>query len=215
MDERIAAEAARVEAQVIDWRRTFHQNPEKPNEEFETARLVARHLNQLGLEHVVTGVAGTGVVGILRGGAPGPTVALRADMDAVPGVKEKNDLPFRSTRDDVAHLCGHDANTAMLMGAATVLSRIRKDLAGNVMFIFQPAEEGSATGDAGRPEGARLMLEEGIFSERFLAGKYKPSVVFGQHFLPRDAGEVSYVAGSRLFSGDGIRVVVSEAQSTH
>jgi len=133
---------------VIEWRRHIHQNPELGNREFKTAEYIAAHLRSLGME-VHTGVAKTGVVGILKGGKPGPVVALRADMDALP-VAERTDLPFKSTvmaeyngqQVPVMHACGHDSHVAMLMGAAEVLAGMKKDIAGTVKFIFQPAEEG-------------------------------------------------------------------------
>ena len=172
-------EAARAaDAQVIEWRRDIHQHPELGNREFRTAQKVAEHLRSLGLE-VKTGVAHTGVVGILRGGRPGPAIALRADMDALP-VTEQVDLPFKSVATaeyrgetvGVMHACGHDAHTAILMGAAQVLAGLRKDLPGTVLFVFQPAEEGPPDGERG---GAVLMLEECFFES------VKPEAMFGLH----------------------------------
>lgn len=152
--------AAKVEAQVVAWRRDLHAHPELSNQEKRTAQLVADHLRRLGIE-VRTGVGGTGVVGGLRGGRPGPVVALRADMDALP-VTEEVDLPFKSTARaqfngqevGVMHACGHDLHVAILMGAAEVLANMRATLSGTVKFIFQPAEESSGTG----PGGASAML---------------------------------------------------------
>ncbi len=147
-DPALEAAARAADAQVLAWRRDIHQHPELGNREFRTAQKVAGHLQSLGLE-VKTGVAHTGVVGILRGGRPGPAIALRADMDALP-VTEQVDLPFKSVATaeyrgetvGVMHACGHDAHTAILMGAAQVLAGLRKDLPGTVLFVFQPAEEG-------------------------------------------------------------------------
>ena len=157
--------AAEVEARVIAWRRDIHQHPELGNREVRTARLIADHLQELGLP-VQTGVAHTGVVAVLRGGKPGPVVALRADMDALP-VTEEVDLPFASKvrtqwagkETGVMHACGHDTHVAILMGVAEVLTRMRSEVPGTVKFIFQPAEEGPPPGERG---GAALMVEEGV-----------------------------------------------------
>ena len=151
-DQRIDALAQQVKPRVIAWRRDIHQHPELSNREFRTAKLVAAHLRKLGLD-VRTGIAHTGVAGVLKGGKPGPTIALRADMDALP-VTEQVDLPFKSTvtteflgkKVGVMHACGHDAHVAILMGVAEALTSLRNDLPGTVLFIFQPAEEGAARG---------------------------------------------------------------------
>ena len=156
--------AKALEGKVVAWRRDIHQNPELGNREVRTAKLVADHLKALGLD-VRTEVAHTGVVGVLKGGKPGPTVALRADMDALP-VTEEVDLPFKSTVKatylgqpvGVMHACGHDNHVAILMGVAELLAGVRQELAGTVKFIFQPAEEGAPAGERG---GAELMIEEG------------------------------------------------------
>jgi len=157
--------AKELEAKVIEWRRHIHQYPELSNREFKTAEMVAQHLRSLGIE-VQTGVAHTGVVGILKGGKPGPVVALRADMDALP-VTERVDLPFASKETSiysgqetgVMHACGHDMHVAILMGVAEILSSIKKDLKGTIKFVFQPAEEGPPPGEEG---GADLMVKEGV-----------------------------------------------------
>ncbi|MGA0073968.1 MAG: amidohydrolase [Flavobacteriaceae bacterium] len=156
---------AEIEQKVIDWRRHFHQNPELSNREFKTAEVIAKHLKSLGLE-VETGVAKTGVVGILKGKHPGKVLALRADIDALP-VEERNDLPFKSTVKStfldtpvgVMHACGHDTHTAILMGAAELLSKHRDQIYGTIKFIFQPAEEGPPPGEVG---GALEMVKEGV-----------------------------------------------------
>ncbi|MGA1340207.1 MAG: amidohydrolase [Flavobacteriaceae bacterium] len=156
---------AEIEQKVIDWRRHFHQNPELSNREFKTAEVIAKHLKSLGLE-VETGVAKTGVVGILKGKYPGKVLALRADIDALP-VEERNDLPFKSTVKStfldtpvgVMHACGHDTHTAILMGAAELLSKHRDQIYGTIKFIFQPAEEGPPPGEVG---GALEMVKEGV-----------------------------------------------------
>ncbi|WP_066961292.1 M20 family metallopeptidase [Microbulbifer sp. Q7] len=200
-----------AEPKVIEWRRHLHQNPELGNREFETAKYITAHLKSLGME-VETGVAHTGVVALLKGGKPGPTVALRADMDALP-VTEQVDIPFASKAKTeyngeqvgVMHACGHDTHVAMLMGAAQVLSDMRDELAGNVLFIFQPAEEGAPDGEEG---GAELMLKEGLFK------KYKPDVAFGQHVtssLP--VGVIGYRSGPLMASSDEFRINVKGRQT--
>lgn len=201
-----------VESKVIDWRRDFHQNPELGNREVRTAKIVADHLASLGMI-VETGVAYTGVVGILKGGKPGPTVMLRADMDALP-VTEKVDLPFKSTKTTnyrgvdvgIMHACGHDTHVAMLMGAAEVLAKMKDELHGSVMFVFQPAEEGAPSGEEG---GAELMLKEGIFKRN------KPDVAFGLHItssLP--SGVIGYRSGPLMASSDRFEINV-HGEQTH
>ncbi|MCA0892720.1 amidohydrolase [Microbulbifer agarilyticus] len=201
----------KAEPNVIEWRRHIHQNPELGNREFETAKYITRHLKDLGME-VETGIAHTGVIGFLKGGQPGPTVALRADMDALP-VTEQVDLPFASKATTqyngeevgVMHACGHDTHVAMLMGAAEVLSGMRDELAGNILFIFQPAEEGAPEGEEG---GAELMLKEGLFK------KYKPAVAFGQHVtsgLP--SGVIGYRSGPLMASSDQFKIHVHGRQT--
>ena len=196
---------------VIAWRRDLHEHPELGNRETRTAKLVADHLQRLGLE-VHTGVAHTGVVALLKGGRPGPTVAVRADMDALP-VTEKTDVPFRShvtttyrgETVGVMHACGHDSHTAMLMGLAEELTRVRAELPGSVLFIFQPAEEGSPEGEEG---GAALMLKEGLFE------KYRPQAVFGMHvWSALRVGELGYRAGPLMAAVDSFKIHVHGRQS--
>ena len=202
--------ASQVQGKVLAWRRDIHQHPELSNRESRTAELVANHLRSLGME-VRTGVAHTGVVGVLRGGKPGPVVALRADMDALP-VTEEVDLPFaskvRTTYNGqdvgVMHACGHDTHTAMLMGAAEVLAGMRADLPGTVKFIFQPAEEGAPAGERG---GAELMIEQGVLDDP------NPGAIFGLHVLPFPAGEIRYRAGGIMASADQLRIVVRGRQT--
>jgi len=193
LDTALALALAKVEPKVIAWRRDFHQNPELSNREFRTSKKVAEHLRSLGLE-VETRVARTGVVAVIRGALPGPTIALRADMDALP-ITEEVDLPFRSTVKStyrgepvgVMHACGHDAHTAILMGLAEALVAVRTRLPGSVVLLFQPAEEGAPEGEEG---GAALMLKEGVFE------KYKPEAAFGLHVTPiMRTGQVGYRAG--------------------
>ena len=200
-----------VESKVIAWRRDFHQHPELGNREVRTAKIVADHLKTLGMK-VQTDMAYTGVVGLLVGKHPGPTVMLRADMDALP-VTEKVDLPFKSTKTTnyrgvdvgVMHACGHDTHVAMLMGAAEVLSGMQEQLHGNVLFVFQPAEEGAPQGEEG---GAELMLKEGLFEH------YKPDVAFGLHItsgLP--AGAIGYRSGAAMASSDRFEITVHGKQA--
>ncbi|UOQ53849.1 amidohydrolase [Hymenobacter cellulosivorans] len=212
LDARIAKLATAEEAKVIAWRRDFHQNPELGNEEKRTAGIVAAHLKSLGLE-VQTGVGRTGVVGILRGGKPGPVVALRADMDGLP-VTEKNELPFASKvrtqyngqEVGVMHACGHDTHVAMLMGAAEVLSQVKKDLPGTVKFIFQPAEEGSLPGVEG---GAKLMVKEGVLDNP------KVDAVFGVHINAQtEVGTLKYRPGGEMAASDVFTIKV-KGKSAH
>lgn len=210
LHEALDAHAAAVESDVIDWRRDIHANPELSNREFRTAALVADHLRALGME-VRTKVAHTGVVGFLEGGKPGPVVALRADMDALP-VTEMVDLPFaskvRTTYNGmevgVMHACGHDNHVAILMGVASVLTTMKEDLPGSVKFIFQPAEEGAPAGEEG---GADLMLREGAFENP------RPEVIFGLHVWPNRVGEISYLPGPFMASSDAMRIKVTGRQT--
>jgi len=204
--------AAQVMPKVVAWRRDIHQHPELGNRETRTAKLVADHLRALGIE-VRTGVAHTGVVGVLRGGRPGPVVALRADMDALP-VTEEVDLPFKSKvrttyngqEVGVMHACGHDMHTAMLMGAAEVLAGMRQQLPGTVKFIFQPAEEGPPAGEQG---GASLMIKGGALDNP------KPGAIFGLHVgvLPKEAGQISYRPMGAMAAADVLRIVVRGRQT--
>ena len=200
-----------VDPKVVEWRRDFHEHPELSNREFRTAAKVAEHLENLGLE-VQTGVAHTGVVGILRGGAPGPVVALRADMDGLP-VTERVDLAFASkARGEfngeevgVMHACGHDTHTAILMGAAEVLARMREALPGTVKFLFQPAEEGPPEGEDG---GAELMVKEGVLDDP------KVDAAFALHiFADTEVGTLAYRSGGMMASADDFRITVRGAQT--
>ena len=205
------AAASRIEGRVIEWRRDIHAHPELGNREHRTAALVADHLERLGLQ-VTTGVAHTGVVGLLRGGKPSSTVALRADMDALP-VTEEVDLPFASKvktiwagkETGVMHACGHDTHVAMLMGVAEILAGMRAQLKGNVKFIFQPAEEGPPPGETG---GAALMVKQGV-----MAGP-KVDVVFGLHIGSMlEAGTLAYRPGPALAAADILRITVKGRQT--
>lgn len=209
--ESISSLSDELSAQVVEWRRDFHQNPELSNREFRTAGIVAEHLAALGME-VSTGVAHTGVVGVLRGSRPGPVVLLRADMDGLP-VPERGDLPFRSTARaeyngeevPVMHACGHDTHVAILMGVAQILAELKEDLPGTVKFVFQPAEEGAPKGEEG---GAELMVAEGILED--------PAVdaAFALHISAiQEAGHIGYAAGPRYASVDDFRIVVHGVQA--
>jgi len=210
LHDRIDRGAAGVMPKVIAWRRDFHQNPELGNREVRTSRIVADHLRGLGLA-VRTGVARTGVVGVLKGGKPGPVVALRADMDALP-VTEETNVPFKSTvraeyngrEVGVMHACGHDAHTAILMGAAEVLAGLRADLPGTVVFLFQPAEEGAPAGEDG---GAELMIEEGALDSP------KVEAVFGLHVFPFEAGGIVFRPRGLMAAGDTLRIKVRGRQT--
>ena len=203
--------AKRVDAQVLAWRRDIHQHPELGNRETRTAKLVAEHLRKLGLQPK-TGVAYTGVTAVLKGGKPGPRIALRADMDALP-VTERNALPFASKATTtfrgetvgVMHACGHDAHTAMLMGVAEALASMKDELPGEVLFVFQPAEEGPPDGERG---GAPLMLEQGLFAD------FKPDAVFGLHvFSTLNAGQIGLRAGPTMAASDRFEITVKGRQT--
>lgn len=203
--------AAAILPQVIEWRRYLHQHPELSNREYQTAQFIAGHLKKLGLD-VQTGIAKTGVVAILRGGQPGPVVALRADMDALP-VKERVDVPFKSTvlaeymgdTVSVMHACGHDSHVAMLLGAAEVLSSMKKDVPGTVKFFFQPAEEGPPGTEEG---GAPLMVKEGCMDNP------KVDAVFGMHIESDiEVGNFEYKSGAFMASSDWFTINIKGKQS--
>ena len=205
--EQIDIAAKSIESQVIDWRRDFHEHPELSNREFKTGEKVAKYLRSLGLE-VTTGIAGTGVKGVLKGGQPGPVVALRADMDALP-IKEKVDLPFASkvtttyngAETGVMHACGHDGHTAMLMGVAKILTGLKEQLKGTVVFIFQPAEEGAPVGEEG---GAELMIKEGILENP------KVDVIFGQHISSQlEIGKIAFKPGPMMAGVSDFKIEVT------
>lgn len=211
-DTRVAALVERHAPRAIEFRHQIHQNPELGNREHKTAELVAGHLRSLGFDEVRTGVAHTGVVGVLKGGRPGPVVAVRADMDALP-VTENTSLPFKSTvrttylgQDvGVMHACGHDIHTAVQLGVASVLASMRAELPGTVLFIFQPAEEGPPPGEEG---GAKLMLEQGAFASP------KPVAVFGLHtFSDLQVGTIGYTPGPAMAASDHFKVVIRGKQA--
>ena len=210
-DEKISKLSDKIEQKVIEWRRHVHQNPELSNREFETAKYIETHLRNLGIS-VQTGVAKTGVVGILKGKKPGKVVALRADIDALP-VTERNDLPFKSNvrstyngkETGVMHACGHDSLVAILMGVAEVLSQMKSELHGTIKFIFQPAEEGAPKGEEG---GAELMVKEGVLKN--------PDVdaIFGLHIAAGlDAGKITYKSGGIMAASQSYQIDVMGKQA--
>lgn len=207
----VRAQAERLAPKVLAWRRDIHQNPELGNREVRTAKLVADHLRALGLD-VKTGIATTGVVAVLKGGKPGPRIAIRADMDALP-VTERHALPFaskvtstfRGETVGVMHACGHDAHTATLMGVAEAMVAMKADLPGEVLFVFQPAEEGPPDGEEG---GAEEMLKQGLFRD------FKPEAVFGLHvFSTLNAGQIGYRAGPAMAASDRFNIVIKGRQT--
>jgi amidohydrolase len=195
---------------VVAWRRDFHEHPELGNNETRTAQVLAAELKALGFE-VRTGVAKTGVIGLLRGGKPGPVVALRSDMDALP-VTEEVDLPFKSKvtaewggqKTGVMHACGHDNHLAMLLGAAHVLAGVKDQLAGSVKFIFQPAEEGPPPGEEG---GAAVMIREGVLENP------KVDAIFGLHVFPYETGTLAWRARGIMAASDPLEIVIRGRQT--
>ena len=207
----VAAAATRLQQQVVDWRRDFHQHPELSNREERTARIVAEELRRMGLEPK-TGIAHHGVTAIIKGGRPGPKIALRADMDALP-VAERSGLPFASKATaqyrgetvGVMHACGHDAHTGILLGVAKALVAMGDTLPGEVMLVFQPAEEGPPPGEDG---GAQMMLAEGIFDD------FKPEAVFGLHvFSTVQAGQIGVRGGPLMAASDRFSIKVIGRQT--
>lgn len=208
---RLNQAADKIEPKVIEWRRDFHEHPELGNNEVRTAGIIAKHLERLGIE-VKTGVARTGVVGLLKGGKPGPVVLLRADMDGLP-VTERNSLPFASKvrtqyngqEVGVMHACGHDSHVAILMGVAEILAGMKADLKGTVKFVFQPAEEGSAQGVEG---GAELMVKEGVLENP------KVDVAFGLHIWAQtEAGKITYRPEGMMAGVNDMQIVVKGRQA--
>ncbi len=207
----VAQQAQWLQPKVLAWRRDLHQHPELGNREVRTSKLVADHLRALGLE-VKTGVATTGVVAVLKGGKPGPRIAIRADMDALP-VTERNGLPFASKATStfrgetvgVMHACGHDAHTSILMGVAEAMAAMKADLPGEVLFVFQPAEEGPPDGEEG---GAEEMLKQGIFRD------FRPEAVFGLHvFSTLNAGQIGWRSGPAMAASDRFNIVIKGRQT--
>lgn len=210
-NDQLAAAVKTLEPKVVQWRRDFHEHPELGNREVRTAGVVAKKLRALGME-VKTGIGVTGVAALLRGGQPGPTIGLRADMDALP-VTEQVDVPFKSKATaqyrgetvGVMHACGHDAHMAMMLGVAEILAGMRADLRGQVLFIFQPAEEGPPEGERG---GAALMLDQGLFDIA------KPQAVFGLHVIASlPTGVIGYRPGPMMAGSDSFTIQVTGRQT--
>ncbi|MDQ6756675.1 MAG: amidohydrolase [Bacteroidota bacterium] len=209
---KVSLAADKIEPKTIAWRRDIHEHPELGNNELRTAGIIAKHLQSLGIE-VKTGVAHTGVVGILKGGKPGPVIALRADMDALP-VIERTPVPFASKiktqyngqEVGVMHACGHDSHVAILMSVAEILASMKNDLAGTVKFIFQPAEEGAPHGEEG---GAELMVKEGVMENPHV------DVVFGLHINSQtEVGKITYRPGGTMASVNDMRILI-KGRSAH
>ena len=210
LKQKLQADLDPLMKKVIEWRHDIHEYPELGNREFRTSKKVAEHLFSLGIE-VETGIAYTGVVGLIKGGKPGPTIALRADMDALP-VTEKTGLSYASVQRTqylgqdvgVMHACGHDAHVAILMGAAEFLAKNKEHLEGDVMLIFQPAEEGAPEGEGG---GAEMMLAEGIFD------RYKPDVIFGLHVTNSRHGHLGVLPGPAMAAASSYRITIKGTQA--
>jgi len=205
----INQQAEALETKVIAWRRDFHENPELGNQENRTAAIIAAHLKSLGMK-VTEGVAVTGVVGVLKGGKPGPMVALRADMDALP-VTERVDVPFKSTQTTsfngqdvgVSHACGHDSHMAILMGVAEILASMQQDLQGTIKFVFQPAEEGM---DGLDTWGAKQMVEEGVMDD--------VDAIFGLHINSQTpVGKIKFKSGPAMAAVDNLEIKVNGKQA--
>jgi amidohydrolase len=207
----VAKKADAMQTKLVAWRRDFHEHPELGNHETRTAGIIAAHLKALGLE-VKTGVAKTGVVGLLKGGKPGPVVALRADMDGLPVIERVN-IPFASkvkttfnnAEVGVMHACGHDTHMSILMGVAEVLSSMKADLRGTVKFIFQPAEEGPPFGEEG---GAELMVKEGVLQNP------KVDAIFGLHINAQtEVGKITYRPGGTMAAVNDLQITVKGRQA--
>jgi amidohydrolase len=198
-DQQIARAAEALRSSLIQTRRDFHQHPELSNREERTARVVADRLLALGLDEVKTNVAKHGVVALLKGSQPGPVVAVRADMDALP-INETLDVPYKSLVPGVKHACGHDAHTTVELGVAGVLSQMRNQIYGSIKFIFQPAEEGAPGDEEG---GAALMIKEGALENP------RPLAIFGLHTSPEiEAGQIGYRSGPAQASSDGVDITI-------
>jgi amidohydrolase len=204
-EQQIAKAAESLRSQLVAQRRDFHMHPELSNREERTSRIVAERLRALGLEDVKTGVGKYGVTALLKGTKPGPVVAVRADMDALP-IQEVNDVPYKSLTPNVKHACGHDAHTTIELGVAEILSRMRAEIRGTIKFIFQPAEEGAPAGEEG---GAKLMIKEGAMDNP------RPSAIFGLHTLPSiEAGQIAYHSGPAMASSDRFFITI-HGKSSH
>ena len=203
--QKIARAAEEMRARLVEQRRDFPMHPELSNREERTSRVVAERLRAIGLTDVKTGVGKYGVTALLVGGKPGPVVAVRADMDALP-ITEVNDVPYKSQNVGVKHACGHDVHTTVELGVAEVLSKMREDVRGTVKFIFQPAEEGAPAGEEG---GAKLMIKEGALDNP------RPAAIFGLHTEPNiQAGQIGYHSGPAMASSDTFAITI-KGKSSH
>ena len=202
-EQSIAKAAEALRGKLIEQRRDFHMHPELSNREERTSRIVAERLRALGLDEVKTGVGKHGVVALLKGSKPGPVVAVRADMDALP-IQETNDVPYKSQNPGVKHACGHDVHTTVELGVAEVLSKMRDEISGSIKFIFQPAEEGAPIGEEG---GADLMIKEGALDNP------RPSAIFGLHTAGSDVGQIEYHSGPAMASSDRFTITVRGKKS--
>jgi amidohydrolase len=198
-DGKIEQAVAAMQPRLSEQRRDIHMHPELGNREVRTSQIAAERLRALGFDEVRTNVAGHGVVGLLKGGKPGPVVAVRADMDALP-ITETNAVPYKSLVPGVKHACGHDAHTTIELGVAEVLSQMRAELPGTVKFIFQPAEEATPPGEEG---GAALMVKQGALENP------KPLAIFGLHVTPElEAGQIGFCSGAAQASADSVDIVL-------
>lgn len=198
-DEQLAKAAEALRAKLIETRRYLHQNPELSNREEKTSQYIAEKLRSFGFDEVKTQVGKYGVVGLLKGAKPGGVVAVRADMDALP-ILETMDVPYKSRNDGVKHACGHDVHMTVQLGVAEILSQNRNLINGTIKFIFQPAEEGAPTGEAG---GAKMMIDEGVLDNP------KPSAIFGLHVMPNiEVGQIGYNVGAAMASADRINITI-------
>ncbi|HKP87029.1 MAG TPA: amidohydrolase [Blastocatellia bacterium] len=204
-EQQVAQMAESLRAKLIEQRRDFHMHPELSNREERTSRVVAERLRALGLDEVKTGVGKYGVVALLKGAKPGPVVAVRADMDALP-VQENIDVPYKSQNAGVKHACGHDVHMTVELGVAEILSKMRDQISGTIKFIFQPAEEGPPAGEEG---GAALMIKEGALENP------RPQAIFGLHTMPSiEAGQIAYHSGPAMASSDRFEITV-RGKSSH
>jgi len=201
--EQIAKAAEALRAKLVEQRRDFHMHPELSNREERTSRIVAERLRALGLDDVKTGVGKYGVVALLKGSKPGPVVAVRADMDALP-IQETIDVPYKSLTPGVKHACGHDVHTTVELGVAEVLSKMRDQISGSIKFIFQPAEEGAPQGEEG---GAKLMVKEGALENP------RPAAIFGLHTAAVEVGQIGYQSGPAMASSDRFTITIRGKRS--
>ena len=202
-EQQIAQAAEALRAKLVEQRRDFHMHPELSNREERTSRIVAERLRTLGLDEVKTGVGKYGVVALLKGSKPGPVVAVRADMDALP-IQETIDVPYKSLIPGVKHACGHDVHTTVELGVAEVLSKMRDQIAGSIKFIFQPAEEGAPQGEEG---GASLMIKEGALENP------RPQAIFGLHTAGFEVGQIGYQSGPAMASSDRFTITIHGKKS--